>query len=407
MSHSVILGGSNAQRLLTCPASYMESMKSPVSDFESSYAAEGTMLHECITECVRRKLTAKLIRAVGFKSHLPHILNEEQEEALAKALDALEEIKAMYPGARAWRVLALEKRMTLPGVTGAFGTVDLVLANDVAVIVLDWKFGAGVPVFALYPMPDGSEQLNAQGAFYACGARAALKRQFKDKAIVVAIVQPRLDPPFSIAQTDDVELDGFLMAFGNAVLEAMGRDAYRERGEHCRFALCKATCPLFVGPVIEMSILDPAKAALVASSGGSPTEYGAFLSRALTLAEMAELWATEIRRQAHVFLEDGGLVKEWKLVPKRGTRRWVQPDKDTIAELTKLDGVTEKDVMSEPTLKSVKQVEDALKPRKIAVPPALFDMVSTGTTIARNDDARPEATRATVINDLRAALTQL
>jgi hypothetical protein len=408
MSHSVILGGSNAERLLACPASYQEALKVPVVDVESSYAAEGTMLHEVQAINIKRKVTAQSVRDVGisYKGKLPYTLTEEQEEALAKALDALEEVKAAYPGDKPWRVLALESRVSLPGVTGAFGTVDLILSNDTTVIVVDWKFGSGVPVHAVYNLPDGSSQINAQGAFYACCARAAFPRQFKGKRIVIAVIQPRLDPAYSHVETDEEELTAFHNAFAAAVLEAMGRNAHRERGEHCRFALCISTCPLFTGPVLDLAVLDPTKAALIASAGGSETEYGAFLSRALTLAELAEIWAAEIRRQAHVFIEDGGKVREWKLVPKRGTRQWIGSEDEVVAALTAA-GAKLADLYSEPELKSVNQVEKSLKPKKLAVPPEMYEMVSTGTTIARSDDPRPESSHAQVLEDVRAALKAL
>jgi hypothetical protein len=405
-AHSSILGGSNAQRLLTCPASYHEQLKSTVADIESIYAAEGTMLHNVVADCITRKISASMLRAVGYKTHLPIILTEEQTETVAKGLDALEEIKNRYPGMSPWRVAGLELRLPLPGVTGAFGSVDLVLINDVAVIILDWKFGAGVPVYAIYDLPDGSQQVNAQAMFYACCARAKFKRRFKGRKVVVAIVQPRLDPTYSLVETDEAELADFHQAFDNAVQEALGRHAHRERGDHCRFATCKSTCPLWTGPVFDLAILEPQKAMMRAAAEPASTEYGAFLSHALTLAEIAETWAEEIRRQAHVFMEDGGAVREWKLVPKRGTRKWVGSEGTTAEALMKA-GVDHADIYTKPELKSVKQVEDAIKPKKLTVPAELFTMVSTGTTIARTEDVRPESTHGTVINDLRKALKAL
>lgn len=402
-AHSAILGGSTAARLLACPASYLESQKAPVGDVESSYAAEGTMLHGVVADCVQRKLTSAEIRDRGYVG--VEILTEEQNETIARALGCLEELKARFKGEKPWRILSLEEMLQLPTVIGAFGSVDLVITNDTIVIVLDWKFGAGIPVAALYKLDDGSEQLNAQGAFYACAARGKYKRQFRNKRIIIAIVQPRLDPPMSWAETDAEELDGFLAAFAGATLEALSRDAYRSRGDHCRFALCKSTCPLWLGPVIDLSILDPAKAQLEESVDPRAGAYGAYLSKAMELVELAETWAAEIRRMAHVYQEDGGRVPGWKLVPKRGTRQWKDPE-NTAAQLRTVGAMSD-DIFSKPELMSVAQVEKAMKKKGIPVPPDLFQTVSTGTTITRSDDPRPEATHGAMITDIRKALKAL
>lgn len=407
-SHSTILGGSNAARLLACPASYLETQRAPLRDTSSEYADEGTFLHTVITHFVLKKITPQAAREWDWARLAKFELSDEQREALATALEQLEMLKEKYAGAKPWKIVALEKLLPLPGVLGAFGSVDLVLANDVCVLVLDWKFGQGVPVFAVYDLPNGEQTINPQVVFYACAARGhgKFKRYFKGRRIVLAIVQPRLVPPSSHVETDDEELDGFLKAFENAVIEALDRNAYRERGEHCRFASCKATCPYWTGPLIDMMAINPSAAALEASVIDEPTEYGAFLSKAMDLAETAEVWATEVRRQAHVFLEDGGLIRDWKLVPKRGTRQWVDDEGNTVAALRGI-GALDTDIYTQPELRSVAGVEKALKPKKITMPTTLYQTVSSGTTIARSDDQRPESTHATVLVEFRQALKAL
>ena len=49
-----------------------------------------------------------------------------------------------------FRTVANELRVRFPGVPGAFGTADLLIANKKFVILVDWKFGQGVPVKAVY-----------------------------------------------------------------------------------------------------------------------------------------------------------------------------------------------------------------------------------------------------------------
>ena len=56
--------------------------------------------------------------------------------------------------------------MRFAGVPGAFGNVDLTLVSDTHILHVDWKFGAGVGVQAIYPAGDG-ELVNPQLMFYA------------------------------------------------------------------------------------------------------------------------------------------------------------------------------------------------------------------------------------------------
>jgi len=217
---------------------------------------------------------------------------------------------------------------------------------------------------------------------------------------------PRATEPMDYVEVTNDDLDKFHEAFQHAFIEALSRNAWRERGEHCRFASCKATCPLWTGPVIEMSVLDPKRAALEASlQPVEATEYGDYMSNALSMAELAETWAGEIRKQGHLYLEDGGYIPHWKLVPKRGLRKWASED-DVVADLMKI-GAVQGDMFSLPELRSVAQVEKLLKAKGIALPEDLWMLVSSGTTIARSDDPRPESTHGMVIENMRKALKRL
>ena len=64
----------------------------------------------------------------------------------------------------------LEHRVVFPTVAGAFGTADLIVRIGNTIHVIDFKFGAGVRVLALYP--DGDDDvINAQLLFYTAAAR--------------------------------------------------------------------------------------------------------------------------------------------------------------------------------------------------------------------------------------------
>lgn len=403
--HSDILGGSTAARLLNCPASFQEKLKTPPDDTSSVYAQEGTDLHLAIATAIENNARPRdMLGAIFGETEI----TEERVGVLETALAALRGLEKSLGGR--FRTLALEESLPLPGVTGAFGSVDLVLANKTHVIVVDWKFGGGVPVKALYVevVENGEyDMLNPQLAFYAIAARARHAKAFKGRQIICAVIQPRMVPPITWAATDDVELDGFRAAFEASMLEAIGRDPRRKMGEHCRFAACKATCELWTGPALTLPALDALGPALRESTEpAAGAAYADFLSAAMTAVEVFEGWAGEIRRQAHLYLEGGGAVAGYKLVPKRASRKWIGGEKEVVAALVPL-GARAAELYTEPELKSVAQMEETLKARKIALPGNLWHAVSSGTTIAHDDDGRIEATPAMLSVEVMRAIGEL
>jgi hypothetical protein len=87
-------------------------------------------------------------------------------------------------------------------------------------------------------------------------------------------------------------------------------------------------------------------------------------------------------------LEAGVRLPGYKLVPKRGTRKWVSDERaeQALREL----GLTDEELI-EANLVSPAKAEKALKKRKLGLPGDLTVSVSTGNTIASTDDPRPEA----------------
>jgi hypothetical protein len=107
----------------------------------------------------------------------------------------------------------LEYRVVFPAVSGAFGTADLIVRVGNTLYVVDFKFGAGVRVLALYP--DGDEDVvNGQLLFYAAAARSSLPAFFAGvDTIVLTILQPMsIEPDAELVSSCAVtngELDEF------------------------------------------------------------------------------------------------------------------------------------------------------------------------------------------------------
>jgi hypothetical protein len=402
-AHSAILGGSNAERLLNCNASYQESLRAPIADLPSVYAQEGTDLHARMTAYLT---TCGLLSVYAEPAISGDIsLTDDHRTALLRCFWAIDELKARYGGR--WRIVALETAYAFPGVLGSFGTVDLVITNGKVIVLIDWKFGTGVPVRASYEI-GGEVYLNAQLMYYAIAVRAARKRLFRDKLIVIVVCQPRAeeDQQLSYAEVDNAELDDWQGALNQAYLTALDRNPEHVRGPWCQFAVCKSVCPLWIGGLHELGDLDLTGNALFASIEASPNIFGTFLGRALTVGRFAEQWAAEVQRQAHLFASDGHHIPGWRLVPKRGTRAWAQSEDDTVKALVKL-GAPEPDLYTEPELKSPFQVEKVLKKRKLKLPDGLAVMVSSGDTLAPEDDPRPTIDHRSALHELGVALEAL
>ena len=174
MSHSTIVGGSTAKRVINCPASVALVAKMP-PQLESEHAARGTLLHTAIA-----KILDGDTNVIGDTYKEQVLTQELYDEKIVPALEALNTIDPEQV-----MEYAVESRVGfgdfLPGV---FGSTDLLGRIGDRAVVLDWKFGDGVIV-------DAEE--NPQLLFYAAAAMRTPEVEwvFKGaKEIECIIVQP-------------------------------------------------------------------------------------------------------------------------------------------------------------------------------------------------------------------------
>jgi hypothetical protein len=151
----------------------------------------------------------------------------------------------------------LERRVKFPSVAEAFGTADLIVLIGRTIYVVDFKFGAGVPVRALHP--DGDEDvINAQLLFYAAAARHSHPEFFTGvKNIKLIILQPvsiesDADMVSSVTVTH-AELDEFITIYRGACAEALSPTARLARGDWCRFCAASPICPAHTGPLLDLA----------------------------------------------------------------------------------------------------------------------------------------------------------
>jgi hypothetical protein len=424
-THSSIVGGSTADRLLNCPGSWQATMALP--DFvnrTSEYAEEGTAMHAVMAALMQERLLVGHASdprgLIGVKFHDRILTAAHVDTMIDPALAALEQLELTHGGG--FSIVAVEVKVAFPGIPGAFGTCDLILGSRDVMLHVDWKFGAGVSIGAVYrdddKLPartDGAaplavgERVNAQLLFYLIGAMTGKLRRLyrKDKALTVAIVQPRAETPLSYVTVSRAELKWFREDLHFAVMTAMQRDPPRVRGEHCRWAPCRATCPLWYGPALDLSALEPVPAAAPPASAvrQAPEAYGIYLARAKALIDLVLGYRDEVETQMHAYLEAGGSVPGWKLKAKKKLRQWVDPD--IVAKELAALGFTYDEIWAH-RIVTFESADATARRRKVIIPEALrVAPLSTGTTLATADDPAPAVTVHTAREQLIASLRAL
>jgi hypothetical protein len=264
----------------------------------------------------------------------------------------------------------------LPGV---FGSADLVGRYGDTAIVLDWKFGDGVPVPA---------EENMQLMFYAAAAMRTKETQWAFKGakdVELIIIQP---PSIKRWKTTFERLAQFEQELVRAVKVAGSPDAPLAIGSHCRWCAAKPICPQMTGAVD--------RAAKITLDNLPASQISACLSQ----AEILEDWIRSLRELAYKMLENDKPVPGWKLVNKRAIRSWA--DKKAAEKFLRDNNINP---FKDPELLSPAGAEAVLKKSKVALPDDLVSAVSSGSTLAPSDDPRPAVLN--VGKQLTAALSKL
>ena len=371
-SHSLIVGGSTAKRVINCPGSVALVAKMPPKD-SSTYADRGTLLHNAMAAILDSDtVTPESMLWTTYKDETltGELLNEKILPALA-ALDAIDPEGVMEYAVET----VVGFGAYLPGV---FGSADLLGRLGNRAVVLDWKFGDGVAV---------SAEENEQGLFYAAAAMRTPETAWVFEGaeeVEIVIVQP---PMVKRWVTTPKRVKEFERALKRAVKASTMPDAAIVVGDHCRWCAAKPLCPKMTGAVDR---------AVKVQMENLPAEtIGAYLGN----ADLLEDWIKDLRALAMTMMENGAKVPGYKLVAKRSVRKWLDEGKANKA----LAAMGIDPVKLE--LVSPAQAEKLLKPLKQALPDDLVASVSSGTTFAPESDPRPEVLQ--IGQQLTAALSKL
>lgn len=432
--HSSLVGGSTAERRLGCAASYEQENKVPASvrNKSSSFADEGSALHACMEYIFMNDILADEVedKILGREfGDPPYVMTQKLvDTAIMPCLDYIDALMDELADEGDFR-FELETRCAMPGIPGAFGTTDFIFRTDKRSGIIDYKFGEGVPVKAYYIEQDGTERPNSQLCFYGRAAMGTIPHMFGDHPdwpVELHILQPRVreGDGFSMTTVTVTDLEAFRVKLAAAVEANQAGGAKPRKGPWCTFAACKTVCPIFTGALLDMSKL----AVLQKNKDTARFDFEANLGVMLELWELAEEAGKAAIAQAATYLEAGGTIVDpstgeqgWKLVPKRATEKVV--DAAGMVRHAVGLGLPEADAYEPAEVKSPAQMGIALEPlmdktefktKKDRTAEARRQLreftttASSGTTLARADDRRPEVIATPLlVNDLATKLAAL
>lgn len=370
-THSKIVGGSTAKRVINCPGSVALVDKMPPKP-SSSYADEGTLLHDTIAAMLTLDYAADVFLGKTYGS-----ATLTQELIDDKIMPALERFNEVDPG----KMMEFEIEAVVgfgDFIPGVFGSADIIGRCGDTAIILDWKFGNGVLVEA---------EENEQLMFYAAAAMRTPGVQWAFEGVTeveLIIIQP---PAIRSWRTTVKRLKRFEAELFQAVTLASKDKAPLKSGTWCRWCPASATCPALSG--------EAERTAKTLLKNIDAKQLGELLDR----TDVLETWIKNARELAAQMLNNSVPVPGYKLVQKRANRSWAN---EGVAKAALLGmGLSSKDLI-DTKMKSPAAVEKILKEK---VPAELVTQVSSGTTVAPESDSRPAVLQ--IGNQIKAALGKL
>lgn len=339
---------SQLARIIKCPGSVQLCREVPARP-TSSYAAEGTLLHTYVEN---------FLRDPNWTHAQNNYEKPEYEEVIQSVLDYVEQELGENTEMHYYVV---EQKVCIPSTKykdQIFGTLDFGVVTQDAIHIFDWKFGRGVVVNA---------KDNEQFLAYASGFLEFLNYNFNDKPeilkaimefpIFVHAVQPRIDN-FQKEQVTRAEIREFIIRTEKAIALANSpHPPYNPGEEQCRWCAGAGVCNYR----ISQAQLD---LQLVFVGMSDITDNKCSMEKIVELYEKAkdvEAAIKSIERHMFMSLAKGDKVPGYKLVEGRSNRKWLaNVDAD---KLSKTIGVDLSELIEEPKIKSVAQIEKLL-PKK-------------------------------------------
>lgn len=380
-----VYSASGSERWLKCPASIELCKKAPPQR-ESVYAAEGTKAHACFEFLLKNRGQLKIAKKVARRNFM-------DDEMVGHAVDAVEWILEQVGDDESAEVLC-ETKVDSSFFTcdGQFGTLDATIVREFdRLTVIDYKYGAGVVVD-----PAGTDgRGNSQLVYYALGVSQLYHHNFSEVELVV--IQPRAytgDGKTTRTFTLSIEdLLAWVPVFQAGVARTNDPKAKAIPGSHCKFCDATPICPGMKEETFQKAQIAFAPDDSLMSVPEPTMITIPNLGNILQACDRLEDWIEKVRNHAHHVLERGGEVPGYKLVEKRGTRKWNDIKKQTKDAVNQFGDVA----LCEPEILSPAQLEKVFK-KNAAVARFIEDNTNTrssGLTLVTESDKRPAVNPAT------------
>lgn len=392
MSSHAALSPSSSERWLNCPGSI--SACDGIADESSVYADEGTFAHS-IAEMVLRKyaerkgkepVSAILKRCEGIVSECKRFT---ADAVMLEHLDDYVHHCASRMGAGLHWIES--KVSAVPG--KVYGTADFVAVDGRTLEVIDFKYGAGVPV---------SPVENSQARIYAIGALDKLLSSHRVilnaiDTIRIMIFQPRCAAGGGTEEITKADL----LAWHKAVLlpgvkatEEVDGDPLAEpprcAGDWCRFCPVKGSCYALKDAALTAArgVFADVTEIVVAKKQPDPRDLTPEqVGTALTAVPLVEVWLKALHEHAYDLANAGTRIPGHKLIRKVGNRVWTD---EAAAEKMLLEMLpNEEDAFTDPKLISPAQAEKKLDVIGKALVDQMTHKPDAGTALVPDSDKRP------------------
>lgn len=342
-------------------------------DQSSEYAEEGTLAHSVSELKLRREnneindfLYGEQLKQLG---DIPSDMDRYTDDYVDCVMSELYAVRRTDPHA----MLFVEQQLDMnEWVPECFGTSDAVIVSEHGLVVIDLKYGKGVPVEA---------QNNYQARLYALGAYQAYRDLYDFKHVKEIIVQPRLN-----SITEEVLPLTELLKWANDVIRPAAELAWKgegefKSGEWCRFCSVKAICREHV--LTSLSVIE--------NMFDSPDVISdTKLEQMLPYLDVASDWIADVKAYAYSQALQGKRWRGYKLVQGRRPGRVWKDETEVIDTLSRA-GYTESQIYTSPKLKSVADLEKTLKPAAFNALVGKYVFQGEGKlTLVSEDDKREE-----------------
>lgn len=344
-----------------------------MEDTGSVYADEGTLAHRLAELSLRaffeEKNTAEDIMAVKADPLFSNAMLEHVTDYVAFIGERMADAKSRCGDP----LLFIEQQVDVSTyVPEGFGTADCVIIADGLMDVIDFKYGAGVPVSATD---------NPQMKIYALGCLLAFGWIYDIKAVRMTIYQPRLD-----SISTDLIANEHLMAWAEEVLKPKAELAWEGKGlfnpgEHqCKWCKVGATCKARADYQLELATKEFEEAALM--DNAEVAEVLARLPGLLAWAEVVKVYAQDaaVNRGEH--------FPGFKVVEGRSNRKYT--NEHAIELRLKKAGFSIKDIFKPKELLGITAMEKLVGKKKLTeLVGGLIEKPEGAPTLVPESDNRP------------------